>query len=154
MMTGISGEKLISQQVKAFLVAARKRTFCSELHLFDDEVMLKSRGSMDRSTRCINFLGRFHFFSPLLFHYRRHRWSVNVADSKERDDRAENNATRQLYPPPRCRYDIFRYKNPHYPNLHWHEKHIIQKLFWLLRVKNWLIFTNRHYSHIASYNLA
>lgn len=153
MMTGISSEKLISQQVKAFLVAARKRAFCSELHLFDDEVMLKSRGSMDRS-RCINFLEGSIFFSPLLFHYERRRWSVNVPDSKERDDRAENNTTRQLCPPPRCRYDIFRYKNPHYPNLHWREKRIIQKLFWLLRVKNWLIFTNRRYSHIAFYNLA
>lgn len=95
-MTGISDEKLISQQVKAFLVAARKHAFYSELHLFDDEVTLKVPrldGPLDSMHQ---FSAGLHFFSLLLFHYRRRRWSVNVADSKEHDDCVENNAIRHF----------------------------------------------------------
>lgn len=125
-MTGISDEKLISQQVKAFLVAARKRAFCLKLHLFDDEVTLKSRGSMDRFIQCINFLRASIFFRHFYF-------IIDVADDPSMSPTPKS----ATIAPKIMRSDSFAFPPvadakfstikiyPHYPNLHWHGKRII-----------------------------
>lgn len=63
------------------------------------------------------FPADLHFFSPLafiLFYYWRRRRSVTVVGPEERDDRAENNARRQLCPLPRYRCEIpWTMKNLH-----------------------------------------